>query len=274
MQVSAYYDSMLGKLIAHGATRDQAIARLRAGLAQTCVLGLPSNRAFLDACLAHEQFATGQARIPFLAEQGDALRASLRAAEQACLLSAAMAVLYADVEIESMCLPCSFPRPLRVRWRGETLDISVEEMGQGRLRIHHGGRTLEASLARDVGSALRVGIDGLIQPVHAVRAPDGRWHVQCGAVDLWLDDASFEPAARPGQGSALDALRAPFNGKLLALHVTAGAAVKRGDTLAVLESMKLEHALNAPRDGVVKAVLAEVGQQLATGQILLSFEPA
>ena len=152
--------------------------------------------------------------------------------------------------------------------------MSVQELGHGRLRVEHAGKVHEVVLAREQGSALRVSVDGLTQRVLAARTPQGRWHMQCGAVDLWLQDVSFEPVAKPGQASALDALRAPFNGKLLALHVAAGAAVKRGDTLAVLESMKLEHALCAPRDGIVKALQVEVGQQLATGQILLSFEPA
>ena len=273
-QVPAYYDSMLGKLIAHGATRELAIARLRAGLAHICVLGLPSNRALLDACLAQGTFAAGQARIPFLAEHGESLRAALRAAEQACLLRAAVAMLYACTDPQAMVLPCAFARPLRLRWRETVLDMSVQELGQGRLRVQHAGQTHDVALARAQGSELMISVDGLTQPVLVACTLEGRWHMQCGAVDLWLQDASFEPAARPGQAGASDALRAPFNGKLLALHVAEGAAVKRGDTLAVLESMKLEHALCAPRDGIVKALQVEAGQQLATGQMLLSFEPA
>ena len=202
------------------------------------------------------------------------MRASLRAAEQACLLPAAMAMLYACAEPQDMVLPCAFARPLCFIWRGERLAMSVQELGHGRLRVQHAGKTYEVALTREQGSALRVSVDGLTQRVLAAFTPEGRWHIQCGAVDLWLQDASFEPAARPGQAGVSDALRAPFNGKLLALHVAAGAAVKRGDTLAVLESMKLEHALCAPRDGIVKGVQVEVGQQLATGQMLLSFEPA
>src|SRR5450830_851537 len=80
-EVSPHYDAMLGKLIAHAPTRDQAIARLRQGLAATVLLGLPSNRAFLSACLDHPVFRAGQALIPFLAEHGDALRAQLSAHE-------------------------------------------------------------------------------------------------------------------------------------------------------------------------------------------------
>src|SRR5258706_6112521 len=69
--VSVHYDSMLGKLVAHAATRDEAIDRLGAALEQTVVLGLPTNRAFLAECLRDPVFRTGDALIPFLGTQGD-----------------------------------------------------------------------------------------------------------------------------------------------------------------------------------------------------------
>jgi 3-methylcrotonyl-CoA carboxylase alpha subunit/geranyl-CoA carboxylase alpha subunit len=100
--------------------------------------------------------------------------------------------------------------------------------------------------------------------------------VQLGAVDLFVQDASFEPAGR-GDGAGVDELRAPFNGKVIAVQAQAGRAVARGETLVVLESMKLEHALAAVRDGVIEIVQAVPGQQAATGQVLVTFratEPA
>ena len=81
-EVSPHYDAMLGKLIAHAPTRDEAIARLRMGLAQTELLGLPTNRDFLSACLDHPVFRAGDARIPFLAEAGEAIRERLRQQER------------------------------------------------------------------------------------------------------------------------------------------------------------------------------------------------
>ena len=72
--VTPHYDAMLGKLIAHGSTREAAIDRLMQGLNDTRVLGLQTNRALLAACLQHPVFRAGEARIDFLAEQGDELR--------------------------------------------------------------------------------------------------------------------------------------------------------------------------------------------------------
>jgi geranyl-CoA carboxylase alpha subunit len=100
----------------------------------------------------------------------------------------------------------------------------------------------------------------------------GRWHVQVGPVDLFLRDASFDPPAGSAAGAAADELRAPFNGKVIAVHAQPGATVKQGDTLVVLESMKLEHALAATHDGTVRSLHAEAGQQVATAQVLVTFE--
>lgn len=89
-----------------------------------------------------------------------------------------------------------------------------------------------------------------------------------------MEDASFEPAGGAGGASAANELRAPFNGKVIAVKARPGAMVARGETLLVIESMKLEHALAASRDGVVKAVHVQAGQQACTSQVLVTFEAA
>jgi 3-methylcrotonyl-CoA carboxylase alpha subunit/geranyl-CoA carboxylase alpha subunit len=95
--------------------------------------------------------------------------------------------------------------------------------------------------------------------------------VQAGAIDLVVQDASYEPP-HGVDSAAGNELRAPFNGKVIAVRARPGDAVSRGDTVLVLESMKLEHALGASRDGVVKAVHVTAGQQAGTGQVLVTYE--
>ncbi len=274
MAVPPYYDSMLGKIISHGQDRAQAIARLRAALAQTLVLGLPTNRGFLDACLAHPQFVAGEARIPFLANQAGALREQLQQRERRLLLPCVVALLYMDAPATGTGLPCPFARPAKVRWRDQLLALSVLELGPGLLRVESEGRRHDVLWTRQDAGLLRVTLDGLRHQVAAVRLDVQRWHLQCDGVELWLEDASFEPAIQAGGSRATDELRAPFNGKLIALPASAGLSLRRGDPLAVIESMKLEHALCAPRDLTVKTLSVQVGQQVATAQLLMTFEPA
>ena len=236
LHVSPHYDSMLGKLIAHAPTRDEAIAQLASALDRTEILGLPTNRRFLAACLRHPQFGSGDALIPFLEQQGDALREQLHAAEGAIALECGLAMLYPT---GNTTLACPFPRPVRLRHRARVMDAPF------------GARTARS--------------------VRGVRVDANTWHLQSGEVDLLIEDASFEPAAG-GAATAANELRAPFNGKVIAIKAQPGATVVRGDTLLVLESMKLEHALGASRDGVIKAVHVEPGQQAATAQVLVTFE--
>ncbi|WP_299764729.1 biotin carboxylase N-terminal domain-containing protein [Ramlibacter sp.] len=243
LQVTPFYDSMLGKLIAWAPTREQAIDDLATALDRLQVLGLPTNRRLLAACLRHPLFASGQALVPFLADHGDALRAALQDEERMVVPEAAVSALLPHGGAGALAPP--FERPLRVRHHDMLLDVPVRES------------------------------DGFA-PAQAVsvRLDDGGWHLQLGAVDLFLADASFDPPAGRGDGAGDDELRAPFNGKVIALCAAPGDGVRKGEVLLVIESMKLEHAVTAVRDGVVKALHVEAGQQVATARVLVTFEAA
>ena len=267
-EVTPFYDSMVGKLITHAPTRAQAIDSLSLALAQTQVLGLPTNRAFLRACLAHPGFRAGEALIPFLAQQGEAVRSLLQKEEQYALIPAALAVVFAS-NPGRQGLPSPFARAVRLRHRGQVLALTVREWPHGQLQVGWQDRTLAA--LRD-GSTFTV--DGQRFVTQACQVGAMRWHVQVGGSDMWLEDASFEPAAQGGRSQGAADLRAPFNGKLIRLAVQPGQPVARGDTLLVMESMKLEHSLNASHDAVVESIAVETGQQLATGQVLVRFAPA
>jgi geranyl-CoA carboxylase alpha subunit len=237
--VSPYYDSMLGKLISHAPTREQALTQLTAALDDLRILGLPTNRRFLAACLRHPVFADGEALVPFLAEHGEELRRELQDEKIGYVPEAAFSALLPRGSAPSLASP--FERPLRVRHRDAVLDVPLREA------------------------------DGILPSQAAVvEVAPGEWHVQVGAVDLFVSDASFEPPESDGAGGGASELRAPFNGKVISVQATPGSTVKKGDTLLVIESMKLEHALAAPRDALVQTVHVEAGQQVATARVLLT----
>ena len=248
--IPPHYDSMLGKLVAHAATRAEAITQLAGALDRLVLLGLPTNRAFLAACLRHADFQRGEALVPFLTREGDGLRELLSKEEHAAFHSQdVVAVLDSRTrksEVASV-LPCPFIRPLRLRHRGVVSDFAVA--GQP-----------ATALVRS-------------SSLHAVRVDGARWHLQYAGVDLFVDDASFDPPAGAGGGAAANELRAPFNGKVIAVKVAVGDAVGQGDLLVVVESMKLEHSLGAARAGVVASVAVQAGQQVGPGQVLVQLEP-
>ncbi|MBV1730762.1 MAG: carbamoyl-phosphate synthase large subunit, partial [Hydrogenophaga sp.] len=274
--VTPHYDALLGKLIAHAPTRAEAIRRLAHALGATQVLGLHTNRAFLSACLWHPVFAAGAASIPFLAEHGDALRTSLQTTPAAEGV-AALALLYVS-QPPAVALPSPHPRHLRLRLGSKVQEWLVQETGQGRVRVIQGDRVHEAQI-----SGQRIVLDGVGWSARAVPVDPGagvpRWHVQLTggdlpagtATELWIDDLGFAPREAAGGASAARELRAPFNGKLIALHVQTGQTVARGAPLLVIESMKLEHTLHAPRDTVIESLNVAPGQQVAPGQLLATF---
>ena len=239
LEVSPYYDSMLGKLIAHAPTRTEAIARLASALDRLQILGLPTNRRFLSACLRHPLFGEGLAQIPFLAEHGHAIRRQLQEEEFGVAGEAAFSALLPQGGAAALASP--FTRPLRIRHRDTLYDVPLCEA------------------------------DG-VEPAqaHIASLGAGQWHVQVGAVDLFIADVSFDPPAAANGGSGDTELRAPFNGKVIAVHVQPGAAVRKGDALVTLESMKLEHVLSARGEGIVDTVEVEAGQQVLPSQVLVT----
>ncbi|PIT72956.1 biotin carboxylase N-terminal domain-containing protein [Limnohabitans sp. B9-3] len=274
--VTPHYDSMLGKLIAHAPTRREAIDRLCAGLHQTTLLGLPTNRAFLAACLQHPTFTAGEALIPFLAEQADMVRKRLQTHGDARTV-AVLAVLYA-IQAPAAAMPSPFMRPVRMGLGEEVLALSLQELGQGQVRVQMGDTTHEARMHRS-GDLLHITLNGRLWQARAVACTGAvqRWHVQLQGpecVELWLTDQSHNPPSTGASAQAAQSLRAPFNGKLIALHVQEGQQVKQGEAVLVIESMKLEHILCAPRDAVVHSLSASVGQQVAPGQVLVQWRDA
>jgi 3-methylcrotonyl-CoA carboxylase alpha subunit/geranyl-CoA carboxylase alpha subunit len=302
-EVTPHYDAMLGKLIAHAPTRGQAIDRLSAGLQQTAVLGLPTNRAFLTACLQHPVFVAGEALIPFLADQADTIRAQLQASPDAQTV-AAMAVLFAQ-RPPAQHLASPFERPIRIDFAGQTQpwQAVLQELGQAQVQVRMGqtGATHRAQIEQvptpqtaQIGPTknqlaevqtsmdhhtLNITLNGVrwqTRAARTARSPD-RWHVQLQGVqscELWLTEQSHSAPANGPNAQTTTLLRAPFNGKLIALHVREGDSVKQGDALLVIESMKLEHTLTAPRDAVVQSLLVSAGQQVGPGQVLVQWQDA
>jgi geranyl-CoA carboxylase alpha subunit len=269
MMVAPYYDSMLGKLIAHAPTRPQAIEQLSSALAQTQLLGLPSNRSFLKAILQDEEFQAGQARIPYLVHKGDGLRQQLQADEQGALLYAAVAMYFAGQTRPSEQLACPFAKSLRLQHRDAMHTLNLQETGGGEVKLSHSGIEHVGNYQSSVSRQHFVTIDGLQERVCAVQLPDQRWHVQVGGVDLWLQDTTLAAPINSSGAAGSAEIRAKFNGKVIAIQIEVGATVKRGDTLLVIESMKLEHAIAATQDGVIVSIDVSLGQQVSTGQILV-----
>jgi len=243
--ISPYYDSMIAKVIAHGATREEARARLVQALRQTIVLGSTTNRHFLIRLLEHPAFAAGQATTAFIGEHfsGDAL-APPPVGEDHWKLAAALLWRQSAER---------YPPALR-GWRN-----SNPEPTPIRLAVGSEERTLlmTAADAEAIDEAAPFHIEG-----HDVI-------VDHDALAVRFTDKTYAPPAAAAAGSD-GKLRAPMDGRIVAIKVAAGDSVSRGQTLIVLEAMKIQHQLKAGLDATIESVAVREGQQVANRTVLVT----
>jgi 3-methylcrotonyl-CoA carboxylase alpha subunit len=244
-RVPSNYDSMIAKLIVHEGNRHAACERLIDTLSHLQLAGVPSNAGFLSRCAASEVFLTHTHHVNWIAEQGDAL--TDLPSDHA--LAAVLAV--ADVRMSEQ--ESAAPWDIRDGWRMNSAPVRKAMIGVG----------AEADWvdpdAWDLDPEIPTPLVTDISP--------RRYAVTTGGDTVLVEVPEFDADVEAVLGG--DTVSAPMPGKLLSVHVEAGAEVKRGDTVAVMEAMKMEHALTAPRDGVVETVTGKVGDQVSEGDVLV-----
>jgi geranyl-CoA carboxylase alpha subunit len=284
--IAPWYDSMLAKLVAHAPTRDAARRRLAHALDDTLALGVATNRALLAAVLRHPAFAAADVATDFLARHFADRSASLPPARGEQLALAALwlashgaAALPAAWAASALAGPRETTVPIGIgdaiqHWRvvRERDGARVEgpdgphRFGMPRWSCEGALLTLAAELHGD-GLARTLRLEAL--RLHD--AAGDRLVGLCGGVDIELLDLRLAAPPHRRDAAGGDVL-APMHGRLLQLHVAIGDVVERGQTLAVLEAMKMEHALAAPLAGRVRALHAAPGAQVGAAQLLVEIE--
>ena len=262
--ITPWYDPMIAKLVVHGETREAALGRLRAALDGTEVAGTATNLAFLSALARHEGFAAGEVDTGLIARDLDALVAE-PAPEPWRLALAALGLVGlhgpgGPHEGFALWAPLVWTVPMIVR--GGREEARVEALGGGTFRVSAGGAAME--VRRGAGWT----VDGVTRRVGVVADASGASVFGGGTLRV----GRVDPLARGAEAAAGDVVEAPMPGLVRAMLAEPGQAVAAGDRLAVLEAMKMEHALRAPRDAVVAEVLAAEGDQVEAGAPLIRFE--
>jgi len=152
-----------------------------------------------------------------------------------------------------------------------TVWLSRTSMGY---RLHAGDAAMAVELHATGAQDFRLHLDGKSVPVVvAVQGDVVHVHLEGAAYTLRYCDA-LTRLSQQGQGAGEDSVPAPMPGTVVAVHVAAGAQVRRGEALLVMESMKLETSIAAPRDGVIKTLHVELGRSFERGALLVTLEPA
>ena len=276
--ISPFYDSMVAKLIVHGATREEALSRMDAALAQTHIAGLTTNVQFLRHVIHTPSFATAQldtALIPREAKQ-------LFGQGKISVAWAGACAVAQQLQDESQAYADFDPWNAKDSWKSHGHSICnfhFEFHGTNHVAawtnqrnalatLECGGQTGALQVQSLPNGALDIRWGDERKTVHVYRHGDvAHIFMQHGACQV----ICIDPLAHAGEAHAeAGRLTAPMPGKVLSFAVKAGEVVRRGQTLAVMEAMKMEHTIAAPADGTVLELLFAPGDQVTEGAELLS----
>ncbi len=282
-EVSPFYDPMVAKIIAYGRTRDEARRRLIAALGATALFGPTTNRDFLIDVLGQPAFAQGRATTAFIAETYGAEgfappaitfddAALAIAVQQARLLRQARArSVFVPDELVGWSSTADLRASARYQIGDATEEVIVRQDGDA-LEIEAGDRVARVTLERledEVAWVESAGRRSALSYVEGalglIRAATDRVSFAVRHLSATIQD--IEDAAGGGR------VTAPMHGKLLSISVKTGDSVKKGDALAVLEAMKMQHEIVAEVDGTVTEVLATPDEQLSAGAMILEIAP-
>ncbi|MBZ0145162.1 MAG: acetyl/propionyl/methylcrotonyl-CoA carboxylase subunit alpha, partial [Rhodocyclaceae bacterium] len=283
-EISMYYDSMIAKLIVHGATRDQAIAKMRDALNAFVIRGVSSNIAFQSALMQHPRFQSGKFNTGFIAEEFPKGFSAESLVHEDPLLLAAVAAFarrrYIDRATRTSGQLRGHERKVGNEWTvlmgGKKYDLTLTPTGGG-YTVAHDGQSCE------LRSNWRLG-----EPIFR-----GTWNSEPVCLQLerlglkyrvthWGTQADM--MVMTGRAAELLSLMpdkpkpdlskfllSPMPGLLTDMPLKVGQEVKAGEKLAAIEAMKMENILKADQDCVVAEVLAKKGDSLAVDQPIVRF---
>ncbi|MFF2716747.1 acetyl-CoA carboxylase biotin carboxylase subunit [Streptomyces sp. NPDC058011] len=262
--VGSLYDPMLSKVIAYGPDRATAIRKLRAALADTVILGVPTNAGFLRRLLAHPDVVSGNLDTGLVEREAESLVPDGVPDE---VYAAAAAVRRQALEprpdAEGWTDPFSVPSGWRTGGVRAPLLFPLRVAG-----VEPVTRSAPAS-ATVTADRVTLELDGTVAHFHRSGDWLGRdgdtWHVQ----DHDPVEASLSGAGRSGA----DTLAAPMPGTVTVVKVTVGDEVEAGQSLLVVEAMKMEHVISAPHAGTVTELDVTAGSTVAMDQILAVVAP-
>jgi geranyl-CoA carboxylase alpha subunit len=283
--ISPFYDPMVAKIIASGPTRDIARLRLIEALKETVLFGTRHNRDFLVNCLEKNCFAEGKATTAFIAEEfaeGEIVDQQPTFADNAVAAVLDMRLQHLDLYDRSVLVApqlrdwaSASPLVSRKQYsHGEEVhDLSVTPLGDSRYRVFDENNTVVIQLLSMGDSIAHVDIDETHHVVRYHLPEEGKLYLSIdGRAAQYSDMIRVDGAQDQTAGSG--SVVAPMHGLLLEVHVATGDTVEEGQTLAVLEAMKMHYEIVASAAGEVTEVLALAGNQVAADDLLIEIEVA
>ena len=267
-EIPPFYDSMIAKIISHGADRNEARGRLICGLEQVAAFGVTTNLGFLISCLRHPGFARGEATTAFIGNHRDELLAP-RANDKA---EAALAGLllyvtnpHAPPWRSGRSLAATFPVTMRIDLGHGAQEVDIVRGRDGGYVDGSEQRFEIDELARD---AIRFRADGVMESVKFLRDGDRLYFLHRGAT-ISVHDLTLAPPVSAAAAGGDGKVRAAMNGRVVAVLVKPGEQVAAGQPVMTLEAMKMEHVHTAGVAGKISSIDVAEGEQVTTGRIVV-----
>ncbi|KAB8317088.1 acetyl/propionyl/methylcrotonyl-CoA carboxylase subunit alpha [Tolypothrix campylonemoides VB511288] len=285
--VTIFYDPMIAKLIVHDVDRPRALARLRDALAECDIAGPKSNIAFLERLVRHPSVVEATIDTGYLDRHLDDVLGD-DAREPTLLAAAATAqLLVHEAQVRACAAASNDPtspwaiadgwrlghagqRPLAFEHRGERIEL-VAHGAAGRYRIEHADGTVAVEGARLEHGVLSARFDACGRRV-AVDVDARRVVAHDGTRRLVLEPVAVYRAQAAGSGGGADRVQAPMPGRIVLVKVGAGDTVEEGQELLVMEAMKMELSLKAPRAGTISELRAAAGEFVEGDAVLVVLE--
>jgi len=282
-EISPFYDPMVAKVIGSGPTRETARLRLIEALKETVLFGTRHNRDFLVSCLEKDSFIRGQATTAFIAEEFQ--DSDLVDPVPGFADSAVAAVIELSLDHEKMYGNSVLLAPELKNWasasplvsrkqyvHGDIVhDLSITPLGKSSYRVFDAANTAVIELLSRDESTAHVGIDGVQHIVRFHTPAVGKLYLSIdGRANIYSDMIRLDGVQEESGGGGR--IIAPMHGLLLEVRVVVGDSVDSGQTLAVLEAMKMHYEIVAEAAGTVKEVMAVPGKQVAADDLLIDIE--
>ncbi|MDR6759351.1 3-methylcrotonyl-CoA carboxylase alpha subunit [Mycoplana sp. BE70] len=274
-EITAFYDPMIAKVIAHGADRTEALGRLAGALDRCRIAGLTTNTGFLGRLCREPQFATGDVDTGLIERAGAALSSEDATDPQAFGLAAmvALGLLHPPGgrdpwdTLRGFRLWQTARQAVELEYRGERHEIFLSIGENGRCSVEFDGSVFDL-LVRVVGGCdVQLESGGRTTRATVVCDEDAFFIFHNGKSAVFHLHEQDGDVADSNTGG--NRLLAPMPGFIRLVLVAPGVRVTKGDPLIVMEAMKMELALSAPRCGVITTIAATAGDQVSEGMVLL-----
>ncbi|MEH2550673.1 geranyl-CoA carboxylase alpha subunit [Bradyrhizobium sp. AZCC 2262] len=275
-EIPPFYDSMIAKIISHGADRTEARGRLICGLEQTVAFGVTTNQGFLISCLRHPGFATGEATTAFIGNHRDELLAPRANANADAALAALLLYVtnpHAPPWRSGRSLAAAFPLTMRIDLGHGVHEVDIVRGRDGGYVAAVDSSELRFEIDELGRDAIRFRTDGMMELARFLRDGDRLYFLHRGATIAVRDLTLAAPVSATSAGGD-GKVRAAMNGRVVAVLVRPGEQVTLGQPVMTLEAMKMEHVHTAGVAGTVSAIDVAEGEQVTTGRIVVEIAAA